>query len=132
MRKYILLAVSLILLPAVFSGCLRPPTINVKTGQQFNLYIGQTAVIASQNFSLKFLQVTADSRCPSDVECIQAGSVSCLVQITAGGQTTQMTFVQPPGTQTYKRYEITFAVKPYPVSTRKLTPNDYYMVITVH
>jgi len=126
-----MLIVSLILLPVLFTSCFRPASFGVKTGKQFNLYIGQTAVIESQNFNIRFLQVTADSRCPSDVECFQAGSVGCLVEITTGGQTAQLTLVQPPGVQTYQGYGIVFDVKPYPVSFRKLTPNDYYMVMTV-
>ena len=69
-----MLIVSLILLPVLFTGCFRPASFGVKIGQQFNLYIGQTAVIESQNFSIKSLQVTADSRCPSDVECFKPGA----------------------------------------------------------
>lgn len=51
-------------------------------GQPFKLVINQAASFKQADFSLRFVNVTEDSRCPSGAQCIWAGQVSTLVEAT--------------------------------------------------
>ncbi|MBR8833728.1 MAG: hypothetical protein DSM106950_06730 [Stigonema ocellatum SAG 48.90 = DSM 106950] len=52
-----------------------------KLDTQFKLKYGQIALISSEKLRIKFLNVTNDSRCPIDVQCIQAGQVTIELEI---------------------------------------------------
>lgn len=39
--------------------------VQASLGQEFTLSINQTATISGQNLSIKFIDVTEDSRCPT-------------------------------------------------------------------
>jgi hypothetical protein len=57
-------------------------TIAAELDTPFQLRINQTAIIKSENVSIKFLDVMEDSRCPSDVQCIWAGQVNISLNIS--------------------------------------------------
>ena len=52
---------------------------------QFSLKVNQTAS-APANISIKFLNVTGDSRCPSGVTCIWQGDVTTAVNVMTSNQ----------------------------------------------
>ena len=72
------------------SGCVQhvPEGQLIKTNldSSFQLKIGQTGFIESENLKIKFLNVTEDSRCPSGVQCFWAGQASILVNILKNDQ----------------------------------------------
>ena len=53
---------------------------------QFQLKVNQTFSIESYGITVKFLNVTSDSRCPSDVTCIWQGEAKVLVHIIENNQ----------------------------------------------
>lgn len=55
--------------------------ISANLNQQFQLKIDQTAFLKNENIIIKFLNVTQDSRCPSDVVCVWEGQVTALINI---------------------------------------------------
>lgn len=75
--------------------------------------------------------VTEDSRCPSDVQCIQAGRV--LVAVNASSTSHFSTFEMEIGkTYTTENLKITLdQVSPYPISTRKIADDEYRFTFTV-
>jgi len=101
---------------------------------EFTLSIGQTARIASEGMSIKFVTVTSDSRCPKDVECIQAGVVTCETEITKDNVKTQL-FLGEVGTMINNTptlgYDFTFHVSPYPEAGKKITKGDYRLYLIV-
>lgn len=138
MRKYFGYTLAFILILLSLSNCARPSQFNVKLGQEFNIYIGQTAIIDDENLSVEFSQVIEDNRCPSDVECVQAGKVSCIVSFTdtSLGTSSQVTLTQrgltsQPATQTYKGYTISFNVEPYPISRQTIKQSAYHIAMTI-
>ncbi|UCC81236.1 MAG: hypothetical protein JSW64_07740 [Candidatus Zixiibacteriota bacterium] len=56
-------------------------TISASLDSSFQLMHNQTAVIEPENLSIKFVNVTEDSRCPVGVECIWAGQAKIEVEI---------------------------------------------------
>jgi hypothetical protein len=126
----VLTAISLLI------GCTGSDTIKASLDKEFTLAIGQTASISSENLKIKFLDVTADSRCPKDVQCIWAGEVTCSFEIAANGSAKQMELTQPSGSDvdagiTTGGYNYKFTVEPYPESTKKIEKEDYRVKMTV-
>ena len=106
-------------------------------GQEFTLSIGQSALIQGENLAIKFIEVTSDSRCPSDVTCIWAGEVSCLTEVTKGNLNPYKLVLTQPGltdqatTQDFDGYEFIFRVDPYPAAGKQITKDEYRLVMTV-
>jgi len=55
-----ILGLSLLILPAC-----QPGQVSAALGQEFNLRLGQKAVITGEDFMLEFAAVQEDSRCPT-------------------------------------------------------------------
>jgi hypothetical protein len=61
----------------------------------FQLRPGRTAVIKQENFSVEFLGVTQDSRCPQGANCIRAGDVTVQVRLKKDNDVTTATMTLP-------------------------------------
>jgi hypothetical protein len=140
MRKIWLPVVALIAGLAFIAGCAPPAQVQVNLDKEFKLAIGQMAVVKGENLEIKFVEVTGDSRCPTGVECIWAGEVSCLVEVTktgTGGQPQPVTRTDPGAgagdntTASLDGYEVTFTVTPYPRAGKQIQQSDYRLVMTV-
>lgn len=116
-------------------GCGSASTVNASLGKEFTLAIGQTATISGENLSIKFVDVTADSRCASDVECVWAGEVKVLLDIKSNGSSQQFELTQLGAGnaegQKIGNYTYQFTVEPYPVSTHQIEKSEYRLVMTV-
>ena len=84
-----LLFASLLIGLLLLAGCSQtlPDDIayKAKLGEEFGLKPGELALIEPEGISVRFLNVTQDSRCPKDVQCIWAGQVSVLVKVEENG-----------------------------------------------
>jgi hypothetical protein len=122
------------------SGCVSPSgsapsVIQVPPNRQFELAVGQTAQIQGTAVSLRFGGVGEDSRCASDVQCVWAGNA--LVRLTLGSadgtpsEGALNTTLDPKQTL-IAGYTIRLVdLKPYPRSTRKISPNEYVATFEV-
>jgi hypothetical protein len=52
--------------------------------EEFQLRVNQSVIIGSEDLNITFLNVTEDSRCPSDVVCKWQGAVSVVVNVAKG------------------------------------------------
>jgi hypothetical protein len=107
-------------------------------GNQFNLKVDQTITVKPDNIIVKFLSVTEDSRCPSDVVCVWAGQVSILINVTKNGENlgdiTLTLGVSNPdlAVKNVSGYNVkVVAVNPYPISTHKIEPSEYIVTLIV-
>ena len=133
MKRISFLLVLVLLLP-VLSGCSNP--IKASLGTQFTLAPGQTARIDSELMTIKFIGETQDSRCPTGVECIRAGDVSCDIEITKDGTKNPIILTDTAGSgategYTFQNYEIIFSVSPYPEAGKTIAKSDYRLSITI-
>jgi hypothetical protein len=104
-------------------------------GQPFSLRVNQTANIEPAGINVTFVNVTEDSRCPSDVECVWAGQVSIVVDVSAPGGNSQLDLTLSGGqseTKSFGNYSIRLVdVQPYPVSTKEISLSDYVAMLVV-
>lgn len=135
MKKILSVIVLSLLLTAIFTACGSvEDNVAAALSEEFNLPAGKTAVIEGEDLSIRFLEVTNDSRCPSDVVCIQMGDAKCDIAFKLNNSEYPMTLIAG-GNQTsevvFEGYTINFNLQPYPVSTQQIAPGDYYLVMTV-
>ena len=96
-----------------------------------------TADVPSANLRIGFDSVVADSRCPSDVQCIQAGSATVALTITrlSGNMSAQIlslsTITGKDSASAYGQPIRLLRVQPVPVSTSPTAPSTYQIELKV-
>ena len=98
---------------------------------QFQLKVNQTFLLESAGIQVKFLNVTSDSRCPSDVTCIWQGEAHVLVN-TVYNNTGYENFVLTTNAVGQNNSKIIdgYLIKivqlnPYPISGKGISLSDY-------
>jgi hypothetical protein len=109
---------------------------DARLGREFSLSVGESRRIQGEDLTVKFLEVTSDSRCPSKVTCIWAGEVEALVELAHSGSLSQVALTKPgltddAGNQVFKEYRLTFDVTPYPEAGRQISKDEYRLRLTV-
>lgn len=131
------IGLALLAIISVGSGCQSvPPDIEAGLGEEFFLYLGQTAWISGENLAIKFEEMVEDSRCPKGVVCVWTGRVTCTVEIMQAGSSYQMALTQPGLTEEYSKeryqgYELAFYVTPYPEAGKEIRRQDYRLHLMV-
>jgi hypothetical protein len=119
----------------LFTSCSTTAGYEVDLDKEFTLSAGQNATVKGENFSLKFIEVLSDSRCPRGVTCIWAGEVKFLVEMTESESTHSEELIQSgsssPAKTSFKDYELAFDVQPYPEAGKEITEEDYRLVLVV-
>ncbi|MFY3740340.1 MAG: hypothetical protein HMLIMOIP_000777 [Candidatus Nitrosomirales archaeon] len=112
--------------------------ITAKLNTEFHLEIGQTALIESKNISVRFLNVTEDSRCPSDVVCVWEGQVTILLNIMQHDQDLgdfALTIRGGDETLAAKTFDghavQVMQVEPYPKASEPIQTSDYVATLVV-
>jgi hypothetical protein len=118
------------------SSCSRPNDVQVLLNEELCLSIGQHASVTGEDLAVTFEEVTEDSRCPSDVTCVWAGRVSCVLELTHPGSSDRMTLTEPGLTSEYTReeyeeYELAFHVTPYPEAGKKIANDTYRLHLII-
>ena len=130
---YLLTSVFIVLL---LGSCTGTGEVKASLDQEFSLSIGQSALIAEENLQIGFEEVAEDSRCAKNVTCIWAGRVSSVVEITDNGSSNMIMLTQPGLTdqyakETYKEYQLTFNVEPYPEAGKEIAADEYRLLLIV-
>ena len=117
------------------SSCSRSDDVQALLNEELCLSIGQHASLTGEDLVVSFEEVTEDSRCPSDVTCVWAGRVSCVVELTHAGSSYRMILTEPGLTSEYTReeyeeYQLAFHVIPYPEAGKKIA-NDTYRLHSI-
>jgi hypothetical protein len=93
---------------------------------------GETVPVGNEGLTVTFLEVTEDSRCPSDALCVRAGQATVLVKFEKDGQALgEFSLSLGEGREnetavTLAGYTVMlFRLDPYPVSTSATQPNEY-------
>ena len=136
--SYILVIVVILISFSAIVGCGSPSEeITADLGEKVIIKIGQNVSIAGEELSIKFVDVVADSRCPTGVTCIWQGEVTCLVDITYAGSAyakvlTQSGLTGEPAKSDFESYEIAFSVDPYPQAGKEIKDEDYRLLVEVN
>lgn len=87
----------------------------VKGPEQKTIAIAQSGVVGG--ITVKIVSLMQDSRCPTDVTCIQAGSVGVRTTLTKGKITTSHDFITGTAPFAFEGYNLSISnVTPSPVS----------------
>ena len=137
MKRFFFL-LGLALFGIVLSGCnsAHNATVDASLDSQFVLSPGQSASIPTESMNIKFIGVTQDSRCPTGVQCVQAGNVSCNVEITQYGTANRVLLTEaggPGASQAYasQNYTLVFNISPYPEAGKTISKKDYRLSMTI-
>jgi hypothetical protein len=134
--KYGLLLGSL-LVSAALSCCQGGAnTIKPSLDNEFSLGIGQVAELQGEHLTIQFEGIQEDSRCPKGAMCIWQGRVRSLIQINGNGPAAGLSLTEPGlssarGKDTYKRYEFTSHVEPYPEVGKQISSKDYRLFLVI-
>jgi hypothetical protein len=101
----------------------------VSLNERFTLAVGDAATIDRTGLRLQFVGVSADSRCPADAFCIQAGSATVQVRLIEGGASRAYELHSGDATRTslvHGRVRLELVdVQPFPFSSRTIGPGEY-------
>jgi hypothetical protein len=101
----------------------------VEFNQDFTLKHGESADVGVEKVRVAFERLTGDSRCPRDVQCIQAGEASLVASvIPPGGGKAQVELKTTPGQTEAAAGAYTLKLtrlEPVPLSTRRTRPDEY-------
>ena len=118
----------------VAAACGSPTSPDAVAGRPFDLKAGATATLPD-GLRLKFDRVSADSRCPSDVQCVRAGeaTISVSLAVSGGSPETREMRTDPSGSQiAYGNHTIRLErLAPYPKSIEQIRPQDYVATFVV-
>jgi hypothetical protein len=113
------------------------PNASAVTGDTLVLAPGQEAQVGAV-FGVAFLEVSSDSRCPTDVVCVWAGNAAVEIGLRLGmGPThpfTLNTLSYPSASVDFGGYRVTLVdLTPHPVSTRHIQPDEYraHLLVTL-
>lgn len=93
------------------------------------LSVGERATFPG--LTIRPVSIEEDSRCPKDVQCIQAGTVRVKVEVASSGKTSTHTIGLGKSVAVDGATISLTAVMPAPVSTVQLTAADYALTFTV-
>lgn len=122
------------------------PSVTATRGVEFTLAPDQTAAVTDTGLVIKFISISSDERCPSEIECAMSGPVTVSLSVQQGNETAADIILQTftdnngraPGGQfegiedrvVYEGYWIqVMGVTPYPANPSKPIKSDEYRVI---
>ena len=129
MRTVIAVIVVLCLVGPVVS-CDEEP-VGPEPGESFTLSVGERIPLDAVSVGLRFIEVTTDSRCPTQVRCMWAGDGAVLLEIAPplGDVTETTVHTNPesgPRSTALGRYELVLLqLDPYPETPGVIPPEDY-------
>lgn len=129
MRKILLLLV----LTLSFGAFLHA---DAHTTQKVSVLINKQKTVVKNKLTIKFVSLVEDSRCPTDVQCIQAGNAKITIEV-CGGKSAAKTFEintnLQPQTVSYGGYEIKLTdLNPKPASNIRINRNGYTATFAVY
>ena len=112
------------------------PEPDLPFDEPFLIQVGESLTVGSIDLRFAFIEVSEDSRCPSDVVCIWAGQVVVLVALEAGGDdlySENLTVgLGAAAVANIGGYLVeAVSVEPYPVSTGTIVPSEYLLTLNV-
>ena len=109
--------------------------IEAKTQKVVKVQINQQKKVIGTKFTVKFLEMVEDSRCPSDTNCIWAGNAKIKIRVTKSGKTAKIFELNTnlaDKTVVFEGHEFKLtALTPAPRSNIRINRNGYTATLTV-
>lgn len=108
------------------------PKQDVEIGETKDMTLGVGETGSFGDIKVTFNEFVQDSRCPVDVQCIQAGAVTVNVTYDVGGTKKTLNMPSDEVPQEYMGYEISIiGVKPDRKSQVEIPPKNYVITFKV-
>lgn len=111
-----------------------PSRTNVALGEEFDLRLGQTAVVGETGLRIRFVDVAEDSRCAEDVVCVWAGNARVVLQIDEGtsGREVAVNSTLDPRSVVVGSYRVRYVdLRPAPRAETMIEKNRYVVRLVV-
>ena len=99
-----------------------------QASQSLMVRIGQEKA-ARGNLRVRFLTLVEDSRCPTDTNCVWAGTAKIKIQVRSGSRTAQTFEIETAGTAddvVFRGYRIKLTnLTPHPANNIRINRNGY-------
>jgi hypothetical protein len=142
--RYVLMTLALLLASACGAANAppagtTPPTSappSAQLGRPFTLAPGQTIAVSGEALSVKFIDVTEDSRCPTGATCVWQGEAKAAVEFIRNNVPEPQSLVQPgltqePSTATFAGYRVAYDIQPYPKVGETIEKAEYRLELTI-
>ncbi len=135
-----------------FSGCQKEEVIlpqdefmpfvsnakNVTVGEEIYLEIGESVLVKPDGFTITFKEVTEDSRCPTDANCIWEGRAATRL-IVENREHSHDIILETPNSQQMTGQSVNLfgrtirlrLVAPYPTAEHCISPKEYRILLLV-
>jgi hypothetical protein len=126
MRSLLLALAVTFLLGGTLVSAQRVETVRIQVNHQKN--------VARGRINVRFVKMVEDSRCPRDVQCIQAGNAEIRVRVSRGKRADVLTLNTDTRkeTPTFEGYEFRLlALTPEPRSNIRINPSGYVATIEI-
>lgn len=127
MKKAFLILVAAFILGGAFS-------VQAQGNETVTLGVNKSRKILDRKVTVKVLAVVEDSRCPQDVQCVQAGNAKVRVSIGKGNSTSRILDLSLNGDNTAKFENWTIkldSLTPTPKSAAPIARKEYAATFTV-
>lgn len=119
-----------------FAQSSEPMNIEAEIDSEFLLQVNQSAKIISEDITITFLNVTADSRCPADVMCVWMGQADIELFVQKGDEESTINLSiggdSSPEESIFDMYLIQLMeLSPYPYSTEVIRPDEYTATLKI-
>ena len=126
--------VAVLLASLALAGCGTAPAQRaqcVEAGAEVTLAPGEAVSLGSSDLTVRFLAVSADSRCPRDVQCIWAGEVKVQLEIEDGRARSKVEVIGGSNAVSGDWRVTLVRVDPQTSRTSKIAPAGYRATIKV-
>lgn len=111
-------------------------SVEANLDSEFVIQVNQSAEIKSEDITVTFLNVTADSRCPADVMCVWMGQADIELSIQKGDEESTVSLTiggdSSPEESIFDMYLIQLIeLAPYPYSTEVIQPDEYTATLKI-
>lgn len=107
-----------------------------QNGKPIKIFVGKQAKDKRNKLTIKFVSLIEDSRCPTDVQCIQAGNARIKVEVSDGkgkSETFEMNTMRGARGAAFDSYAINLeSLTPAPKSNIRINRNGYAATFTVN
>jgi hypothetical protein len=125
----------LLLFTGTASGQTSDGPKEVMPGEEFTIRVGQQVVLKDTNLTIRFLDVTEDSRCPVDVVCAWAGNARLEFELQVSKKkkaTVSLNTAVEPRAGRIKKFEVTLVnLVPGRKQGSPVTAADYEATLVV-
>ena len=109
-----------------------------RMGEELSIQISETASFEGEQLRIKFIEISEDSRCPRNVQCVWEGRAIAVIEVLKGDTSQKVELVEQGltdglATKSFGEYEFLFRILPYPGEAEvQISPDDYRLMLTVN